>query len=142
VRTAATARERRLLWDPLGEHILSPTASIAVEPGAVAGRVDRVVVERTRVRFLGWAADVNAGRPAASVLVFADGRFLRAVVPSAPRGDVARQHDDPGLRRSGFALTLPRREADGIRQLRFFAVAGERASELAYPEGFAWTAAR
>jgi hypothetical protein len=111
---------------------------LPIVPAAVDGLVEDWYFERDAVRFGGWAGDVEAGAPAEQVLVFADGELVYSGTPGVGRADLGRRY--PGLGRSGFVFDLPEELVGdgGDVGLRFFAVRGNTASELAYARGFPW----
>jgi hypothetical protein len=108
-------------------------------PAAVDGLVEDWFVERDSVRFGGWAGDVEGHAPADRVLVFANGKLVGSGTPRVGRADLGRRY--PGLGRSGFVFDLPRDrvgEGSETTPLRFVAIHGDSASELAYARGFPW----
>src|SRR3712207_2596351 len=112
--------------------------TLPITPGAVEGEVEDWYVEEQTVRVGGWAGDVETGRLADRILVYADDELLYAGRSSVGRLDLARRHR--GLGHAGFAVELPRDVLDREREprLRFFAIRDGRASELAYRRGFPW----
>jgi len=95
-------------------------------------------VEADSVRFGGWAGDLQGGRLPERVLVFSGDRLLYGGTTSVERRDIARRH--PRLIHAGFVFELPLDlvDAEGEKELRFFAIAGGVASELAYHPRFPW----
>jgi hypothetical protein len=107
---------------------LSSGIEVPIEPATVAGQLEGVRAEGTRLMATGWALD-EARRPAGCVLVFVGGRLLASGPPTVARADVARVHG-PLATSSGFELSgaVPRGVAP---QPRAFVVAGDgRAAEL------------
>jgi hypothetical protein len=128
--------EGRLQASASGETIqLGNGQEIAVVPGKLDGAVEEWSRQPTAVRFSGWAADVEGRALVDRVLVFADGRLAYSTATSFNRFDVAKAHGVP--EGAGFFFELPTAPTESS-SLRFFAVRGERASELAYPSGFPW----
>jgi hypothetical protein len=112
---------------------------IRIARGELEGEVEDWYFERDAVRFGGWAGDVQTREPAEKVLVFADGDLLHSGTPSVGREDLGKRY--PGLGRSGFVFDLPRKlVGDGSDvSLRFFALRGDRATELTYAPDFPWS---
>jgi hypothetical protein len=116
--------------------------TVPIRPGALSGLVEDWFFERESVRFGGWAADAAAGRLADSVLVFSGGRFVYAGTTAVGRRRLPIKTDLPIIR-AGFVFDLPLSlvgKGAGSPPLRFFAVRGGVASELAYVKGFPWRA--
>jgi 4-amino-4-deoxy-L-arabinose transferase-like glycosyltransferase len=96
------------------------------------GSVDKLKLVGRELQVIGWAADGQGRRPADWVLVFSGRRLLAIVKPAVPRPDVARAYSQ-GTLLSGFNLSAPTPGRYGpVRrsQIRVFAVAGNRGSEL------------
>lgn len=113
--------------------IASDDRSIPVVQGAVAGGADGSRQREDGMALVGWAAEVERGRPAQTILVFVDGEFQFATGTGTYRPDVARRYGRPALARSGFHLHLPATLFRDFRQadIRVFAVSRDgRASEL------------
>ena len=120
-----------------GSALGTPAGRVAVAPG-LEGAVEDWYLEAESVRFGGWAGDVETRRPATTVLVFAGTDLLYSGTPSVGRADLGDRY--PGLGRSGFVVELPRERIGESRVgLRFFALQGERATELPVPDDFPWT---
>jgi hypothetical protein len=119
----------------------SDGTTIRVERGALAGDV-RALTQGDRVSFSGWAADLEARRPADSIVIFVDGRSVYAGHPgNMPRNDIEKRY---GVDRAGFLFMFPRSlvPARGAAyQVRVFAVRGKVASELRYQPGYPWATA-
>ena len=113
---------------------------LPVVAGAVEGVVEDWFFEEDTVRIGGWAGDVATRKAAEKVLVFSERGLLYSGTPSVGRADLGERY--PGLGRSGFVVELPRDlVGDGSdADLRFFAMRGDVASELAYADGFPWKA--
>ncbi len=112
---------------------------IPITAGAVDGVVEDWFFEPDSVRFGGWAGDTSRRAVADRVLVFADGKLLYSGSPGVGRADLGKRW--PGLGRSGFVFDLPQSKVGkdaGTTTLRFFAMRGDAASELAYPRDFPW----
>ena len=103
--------------------------NLRVTPRSVTGYVDSSNIIGGRPQISGWAADVKAGRPARSILVFSGGRFLGAVKPTIPRPDVELSGDRPGGELAGYSFELPRVSGQP-RPLQLFGVVGREASPL------------
>jgi hypothetical protein len=126
----------RLETSAAGETIrLGNGQEIAVVPGRLDGAVEEWARQPTAVRFSGWAADVDDRALADRVLVFADGGLAYSTATSFNRPDVAKAHGVP--EGAGFVFELPTAPTEST-SLRFFAVRGGQAGELAYPSGFPW----
>jgi hypothetical protein len=115
-----TRGERQLIVDSTGRR--------RVVSDLVQGSVDSLALEDDVLRALGWAAQPRLG-PAEKVLVFVDGRFQAAAVPSKPRPDVAREHGRSTLA-SGFSIAGSAPAGATRQDVRVFALRGARASEL------------
>ena len=112
---------------------------VPVTPGAVDGTVEDWFFEPDSVRFGGWAGDISKGAAAGRVLVFAGDELLYAGTPGVGRADLGKRW--PGLGRSGFVFDLPQSKVGrdaGTTTLRFFALRGDKASELTYARDFPW----
>ncbi|MDQ3890487.1 MAG: sulfatase-like hydrolase/transferase [Actinomycetota bacterium] len=151
---AVRAREGRLGLEQLGgtdggasyalrtvkgaDEIAAGHRPIPVVSGAVQGEVEDWFFEADTVRIGGWAGDMAEREPADLVVAFADGQLVYSGTPSVGRADLAERY--PGLGRSGFVAELPRTllASDGEKEVRFFAIRGDVASELAYAPGFPW----
>jgi len=100
---------------------------LRVEPGVLQGEIDlrRLVAQ-------GWAADLDAGKPAETLLVFRNTEFLFSTSVGLPRPGIAKRERNEDLSHCGFRFTLPSTMISDTsgRSLRFFAVYGERASEI------------
>lgn len=95
----------------------------------VLGVIEQTEVAGPRVRVIGWAASTTTGGPAASVLVFVDGRLTQSAVPTEPRPDVAEAYGlPPG--RYGFRLSLPRAVVRGDADVELFAVRAALATQI------------
>jgi hypothetical protein len=108
--------------------IASDGRRISVVEDALAGEVTISALD-----FKGWAADVDNGVPAGSVLVFrADGSYLCSVRTGAPRREIAERFQEAGIVRCGFSFAVPYANLDeGERYtLRFFAVRKNLATEI------------
>ena len=68
--------------------------------------------------------------------MFADGRLVYSTASSFNRPDIARRHGVP--EGAGFVLELPLAVAGDAQEIRFVAVRGGVASELAYAAGYPW----
>jgi hypothetical protein len=120
-------------------QIASGERTIRIDRGDLEGEVEDWYFERDAVRFGGWAGDVETRKPAEKVLVFGDGELLHSGTPSVGREDLGKRY--PGLGRSGFVFDLPRKlvgDGGGV-SLRFFALRGDRATELTYASDFPWS---
>ena len=106
---------------------------------ALAGDV-RALTRGDSVTFGGWAADLEARRPAESIVIFADGRSVYAGHPgNIARDDINKRY---GVAKAGFLFQFPRSlvPAQGLtHQVRVFAIRGGIASELRYPPTYPWS---
>jgi hypothetical protein len=110
-----------------GEHLLPIT------PKAVIGYVDQAIPQGKRITVSGWAAPPDLSRPADAVVVFVDTKTIGAVKPTGERPDVAEGYNRPGLKRSGFAITIPLQSLDcsaSDQGLNVFAIVGKTASPV------------
>jgi Sulfatase len=128
-----------------GTTLRGPTgAPIRIVPGALVGRVEDWYFESGTVRFGGWAGDPVAKAIPDAVVVFGGGRFLYAGTTTVGRTGMFKLRPDGSLIKSGFVFELPRSlvgDGPGSPPLRFFAVRGNRATELPLPKGFPWAPA-
>ena len=130
--TNAVTRYR--LTEKDGETVLdAPGGSdIRVEPAAVEGFVDGVRRDGSGLLTVsGWAIGHGDAR-ADKVLLFAGDRFLVASTPRQERPDVVEALGHGALQ-SGFSLSAAVSEGGG--DVRVFAIAGDRASELPRGDG-------
>ncbi len=95
----------------------------------LTGHVDSSEVVDDHPRISGWAANLNEGRPADSILFFSGGRFIGAVKLTVHRPDVASRNGRPGLRVSGYGVELPAAVGEA-GSLRIFAVEGGAVSPV------------
>lgn len=78
------------------------------QPGAeLWGAIDELVRVSGEYVLSGWAADVARGAPSRRIVVYRDGRFLKATDLGRSRPDVAGLFDDARLLKTGFRLRLP-----------------------------------
>ena len=111
---------------------------VRIQPGALHGRVEDWFNERDTVRVGGWAADTVGGRLVDNVLVFRGDTFVYSGTTTVGRRGVPFGDTPPTEAvRMGFAFDLPR-SLIGDGPLRFFAIRGGVASELAYVKRFPW----
>ncbi len=98
-----------------------------VEPNALQGEIDLKGLQAK-----GWAADLSAGKPADRLLIFRGNEFLFSTTLWVPRPAIARREKNDDLARCGFRFTLPSTFTSDSGDLspRFFAVRGDRASEI------------
>jgi hypothetical protein len=139
---------------PSGERTSTPLPAYALVGDAVrtqAGRkltvgsgggfVNYAFEQDGRLVLRGWAADVSAGVPARTILVFANGKLVFAGPPNTTQPGVAHALGKPALARSGYSILVPDRDvrANGARRhVRVIALAGGRALELTYFPDYAW----
>ncbi len=112
--------------------------AVAAPPGKITGYLDVVKEGGGIVFFLGWAADLKAGLPADSILVFVNRRSVYQGSTGLPRPDVVRVHYDQRLTGSGFVFEVDSSLISAEAHVRLFAVRGEQISELVYPNHFPW----
>ncbi len=110
------------------ELVDSSGRRVPVAEGALEGFVEQTKFRDGVLRISGWSASRSLGA-AKEVVVFADGRFLIASRPSAPRGDVAKTQGTRSLL-SGFNIVTSLGRAPEEGDLRVFGIAGGKASEL------------
>jgi hypothetical protein len=111
---------------------------VRIQPGALHGRVEDWFNERDTVRVGGWAADTVGGHLVDNVLVFRGDTFVYSGTTTVGRRGVPFGDTPPTEAvRMGFAFDLPR-SLIGDGPLRFFAIRGGVASELAYVKRFPW----
>jgi len=86
----------------------------------------------------GWAADIDARRPATTIVVLADGTSVFVGRNGNLRRDEIK--DRYGVDKAGFLFRLPRSLVpdSGTAQVRVFALRGGTASELRYLPGYPW----
>jgi spermidine synthase len=114
-----------------------------VEPDRVQGFLDGLTIEDDVVTLWGWAADVDRGRPADSVALFVNGRFLALGTTGSRRPDLAAGFGKQDLNAAGFSYALPLRlfKHGSEPNVRAFGIVrGGAASELTYGDAFPWTA--
>jgi hypothetical protein len=124
---------------------------LRIVPGGVRGVVDKSQAIGKTAVFHGWAASIRERRPAESVLVFANRRFVDAIGVGEPRPDVERgftavlersgykpaaaRVSAAQLLQSGYSIELPlsRIRPVGTRaRLQLFGVRGGVASPLQF----------
>jgi hypothetical protein len=105
--------------------------TISVIPKAIQGRVNR-----KQETISGMAADVSAGRPADSILVFSGSHFLFSADVWLPTRPIAKRYGDKRLSKIGFRFAVPRAFLEeNADPLRFFALIDSTATELRQPPG-------
>jgi hypothetical protein len=113
-------------------------SALAIEDGAMRGRVRLVRSGSGKPLLRGWSSDSDGRRPAGTIVAFVDGRYAGYSTCSAPTESLARRLEAPGLRHAGFRLRL-RPSANGAHAPpgpRVFALTGDgRASELPVQSG-------
>lgn len=113
--------------------VVNGGGTIPIRPDVVQGWVDRIDNDPAWVvRLAGWAADPQASRPAASVLIVADDELVFSGTPAFDRDDVAAAYRQDGIRASGFAIEMPGDLLEGTDgPIRVFGLSeGGIASEL------------
>jgi len=122
------------------EAVRGPDGRTApVETGG--GYLDAAYLVGSHFSLGGWAAEAGSGTVASKILVFVAGKLVFAGAPNVDRPDVAAAFNLPSLRRSGFAVVLSRDQVmDGSmpRNVRVFALLGERVLEVTYPLDDPW----
>ena len=110
--------------------VLPGGRAIAVEPGVADGFVDSVSAEGGRLSVAGWATEGGHKGPVDNLLLFAGDRLLQATPPGGQRPDLTElfgaQVQPAGYEFSGIGSS----EGLSGKDLRVFAVVGERASEI------------
>jgi len=102
---------------------------ITVKPGAIRGEL-----HRNEETITGIAADITAGRPADSILVFSESQFLFSADVWLPTPSIAKRYEDDRLSKTGFRFTVPKAFLeDGAEPLAIFAVIGSAATEIGQP---------
>jgi hypothetical protein len=83
------------------------------------GYIDQVVVENANLLFSGWSLDREGNAPSKLILLYIDGKFLSATVPTIPRPDVTK---GMGSDVAGFRIVVPsgHRLPVGERKVRAF----------------------
>ena len=127
------------------EKLLRPTlcvdGRVYRQPSkGVVGSVDSVETLETEIEIQGKAGDAQLGKPAAGVFVFLDDQLMERVLVDEERPEVAAYFDNPRLLHSGFCVRLKRSlfKQDPPPVLRLFAWDSGGATELNYPQDFAW----
>jgi oxalate---CoA ligase len=115
-----------------GEALRDPSGTLlAIERGAMEGRVRELREHRGKLLARGWAGDPASGRPAETVVAFLDGVYAGYSTCGAPTERVARRLNAPGLGHSGFRMRLEPPASKAKPVARFFALGpGGVASEL------------
>ena len=112
--------------------------AVPVRRGSMTAYLDVVERRGGKVLFLGWAADLQASRPADSILIFVNRRKVHQGGTGFSRPDVLRVHSDPGLSGSGFSFEVDAGAFGEQADVRVFAARGESISEVVYPVNFPW----
>lgn len=89
-------------------------------PGALAGAVEQVGERWGGVLLAGWAADLDAGRPADRIVVLRGDRVVSEQPLAVTRPDLVAYFDDPGRAGSGFEFVVE----PGSGELRVVAIRG------------------
>lgn len=108
------------------------------EAGVVAGYVDNVAAESETVKLVGWAASPDLAGPASKVTATVAGKKLAEAVPTIERQDVVEALGKPGLKDSGFELSLPMADLECGAPAAGIKVIGElegRSGPLEFGEG-------
>jgi hypothetical protein len=104
LQAASGAVERIVLRDATG-------AELAVAPaGDRRVVIDATSVESDQLRLQGWAADIEAKRPADEILVYFGDQLVHHGPPNAERTDVVGWYHSDDLLMSGFDLRIPASE--------------------------------
>jgi hypothetical protein len=104
IQAASGAVERIVLRDATG-------AELAVAPaGDRRVVIDATSVESDQLRLQGWAADLDAKRPADEILVYFGDQLAHHGAPNAERTDVVGWYHSDDLLMSGFDLRIPTSE--------------------------------
>lgn len=130
--------EYALVTNPDGSTILSVNnVEIEIEHRAVIGGNQAISSDSDKLLFLsGWAADIENGVAAESVVIFLDGIFYAALRPQRASSNVANRFDEPGLANCGFRtpIAISQNGQANSMEVRIFAISrDQRASELSYP---------
>ncbi|MDH3689795.1 MAG: sulfatase-like hydrolase/transferase [Gammaproteobacteria bacterium] len=108
--------------------------SIPVTPEAIDGRLDAISIQRTNLKVVGWAADLQRSELAKLILIFANGNVLYSGAPNqANRPDLVSIYNDRALQRAGFSYDFPVAPLGDINDsdIRVFAISKQHtASEL------------
>ena len=110
----------------------SDGSTVEVKDDAIQGWLGAARDEGRFIRLAGWAARVESGRPAATIVVFCGGKSVYVGPPNQSRPDVAEHFSIPELLHSGYMFRLPLENLK-YKGIRVFAVSdGGKASELRY----------
>ena len=110
---------------------------VRITRGALDGDV-RVTQRDGDAWFDGWAADVDARKPAEKIVLFVGDRSAYVARPGKSRKDIRERY---GVLRTGFQFRVPGslmpKAGDG-RTVRVFAILGGTATELRFTGGNPW----
>jgi hypothetical protein len=102
---------------------------------------DIASISNDTLKLAGWAADTRNGVPAKAVVIFINGKFVRATTVSDGRPDVAAGYKNPAIIQCGFSTAIPVGaigKIDKSSSVTIFALSPLQllASELRYPENY------
>jgi hypothetical protein len=101
----------------------------------VKGYLDQISPQAGLYALTGWATAAETLKPAATVLVFSEGKQVYAGRPGSGRPDLVKFFGTGTVLESGFRFTLPKGVLKNRASLRLFAVSHDgAASELTIDE--------
>jgi hypothetical protein len=129
-----TSGEMAQLHIDVGGALVLGGGSRPARNASLRGWVDAMRIEPAGLVLEGWAGDVQAGTPAATVVVLVDGRLAARGGAGLARVDVAQAWKKESLTPTGYSVSVPlTRPADSKSVVRVFAIDGSgRVNELEY----------
>lgn len=73
---------------------------------ALRGSVERLIQQSDSIMLEGWAADIQTGKPAETIVAFVGRTLVAQSTPNLPRPALAQSYGLPDMAESGFQLTI------------------------------------
>ncbi len=115
--------------------------SVQITRDGLKGYLDLAAIKGDNVLFSGWAVDIKEFRPADTIAIFLNGKFLYSGCCNQDRPDLVKAYKNSDMLRAGFKFNIPLSlfKDIGNSEVRIFAISKKGiASELNYPKGYKW----
>ncbi len=117
-----------------GEALAGPGGGrFPVDPKLITGYIDNAVLNGKYIDMSGWAAPADLSAPADWAVAATKTKAVAIVAPSGDRPDLVEGYDRPGLKKAGFAMSVPKSALDCSapnQGLTTYGVAGDAAGPL------------
>jgi hypothetical protein len=127
----------RLVRDGDGREAISSSSGqvLTLRADAVKGYLDQIQGQGRLYTLSGWAVDAAKLKPAATIVVFSEGKQIYSGRPGTDRPDLVKVFGAANVLESGYRLTIPKRELKNPSSLRIFAISADGlVSELSINE--------